>query len=91
MKPTLLEQIWNGQISPFQNIEQNDPEILELSNLIEKNRKALDDCLIDEQKEKLEKLLYCQNDYYYLLVIQAFRMGFALSSQLVNETATVNI
>lgn len=91
MNSTILEQLWNGQIAPYRNVEQNDPEIAELLELVRKNRESLEAHLDVKQKNVLEKLLHCQNDYYYLLMIQAFRMGFALSTQLSKESTTIRI
>lgn len=91
MKPTLLEELWNGQITPYKHVEQNDPEVAELAELVERNRASLEEALNEEQKKLLEKFLRCQIDYDYLLIIHAFRMGFSLAGRLLGEAMSVEI
>lgn len=42
MKPTILEELWNGQMVPCEHIGQNDPEVEELAGFAQKNRETLE-------------------------------------------------
>ena len=83
---SIFEQLWNGHIKPYETNGINDPEVEELSELIECNQKTLSKLLDEEQKKVLDKYISCCDSYYYLLIIHAFRKGFSLASKLLAET-----
>lgn len=82
---SIFEQLWNGQIKPYERNGINDPEVMELSDLIEKNQRNLRNLLNEEQKKVLDKLFSCQDSYYYLLIVHGFRCGFSLATKMYAE------
>ena len=82
---SIFEQLWNGNIKPYETNGRNDPEVEELAELMRRNKSALDTMLNEPQRQVLEKYLSCCDSYSYLLVVHAFRKGFSLASNLLAE------
>ena len=82
---SIFEQLWNGHIKPYETNGINDPEVEELSELMERNQKSLKNTLDEGQKQALDQYISCCESYYYLLVIHAFRQGFSLAGKLLAE------
>lgn len=82
---SIFEQLWNGNIKPYENSGRNDPEVEELAGFMIRNKNALDELLQEEQKKALDKYITCCDSYYYLLTVHAFRDGFSLASKLLAE------
>jgi len=82
---SIFEQLWNGNIKPYETNGVNDPEVEELSELIERNQKSLNKLLGEEEKKVLDTYISCCESYYYLLIVHAFRKGFSLASKLLAE------
>ena len=80
-----FEQLWNGNITPYKNCGKGDQEVEELTELIERNKKSLDNSLENGQKKLLERYVGCCNEYWYLITVHAFRTGFSLASKLLTE------
>ena len=82
---SIFEQLWNGNIKPYENSGRNDPEVEELAQFVIRNKNALDKLLQEEQKKTLEKYITCCDSYYYLLIVHAFRDGFSLAAKMLTE------
>jgi hypothetical protein len=50
-----LDELWYGNISPFEQCTRGDKELKELMKLVVRNREELDGTLTEKQKEMLEK------------------------------------
>lgn len=90
MKPT-LEKLWNGGIAPYESCGVNDPEILNIIDLMKTNKEALEKELNQQQMSALEKYLACYDEYDYLLTVHAFCSGFSLASKLLTEALQQDI
>ena len=51
-----IDELWYGNISPFEQCTRGDKRLKELLKLVARNREELDGTLTDKQKETLEKL-----------------------------------
>ena len=86
--PSVIEELWYGNIDPqIQRVEGNG-EIKNLLNLIGKNRDELSATLTDKQKEILEKYDDCVNEMYCIIERETFTYGFRLGGRLMCETLT---
>ena len=84
--PSVIEELWYGNIDPqIQRVEGNS-EINNLLNLMGKNRDELSGTLTDKQKEILEKYDDCVNEMYCIIERETFAYGFKLGGRLMCET-----
>ena len=81
----ILTQMLNGQVKPFELIGRDSKEIKELENLIKRNSESLWKVLNDNQKDILSKYNDCIEEYYGLLIEDAFSVGFSLSAKILVE------
>ena len=51
-----IEQLWNGNISPCENLGEEQEQIKELVGLIARNKKSLEEGLGDDKRQLLEKI-----------------------------------
>ena len=58
----ILEELWYGNIIPWEQFNRNDRETKELMSLLTQNRDRLTEGLTEAQKELLEKYDDCQNE-----------------------------
>ena len=77
-----LDELWYGNISPFEQCTRGDKRLKELLKLVARNREELDGTLTDKQKETLEKFEDCMNemhrywyDFFYVEVMTGLRRG----------------
>ena len=84
MKQT-LEELWNGDVAPWDQCGNDDPQIRELIKLQARNREELRRQLNDTQKAVLEKYIDVTEEYVYRMAGQAFCDGFSLASKLLAE------
>lgn len=84
----IIEDLWNGSITPGEYCGVGNPELKELEKLIERNRGDLNQQLNEHQKKILEKYIDCTEEYLDLLMVQAFSDGFCLASKLLTEALT---
>lgn len=47
---SIFEQLWNGNIKPYETNGRNDPEVEELAELMMRNKSALDTMLNEPQR-----------------------------------------
>ena len=50
-----IDELWYGNVSPFEQCTRDDKRLKELLKLVARNREELDGTLTDKQKETLEK------------------------------------
>ena len=80
-----LNELWYGNISPFEQCTRGDKRLKELLKLVARNREELDGTLTDKQKEILEKFEDCMNEMHSITERDAFSYGFRLGVQLMAE------
>ena len=81
-----LNELWYGNISPFEQCTRGDKELKELMKLVIRNREELDGTLTDKQKEILEKFEENMNEMHGITERDAFSYGFRLGVQLMAES-----
>ena len=82
----IIEKLWNGGIVPSVTCVSNNENLQELADLIRRNKNDLIYELNENQKETLDKLLDCFDEYTYFISFCAFREGFSLATKLMCET-----
>ena len=82
----ILDELWYGNISPFEQCTRGDKRLKERLKLVARNREELDGTLTDKQKETLEKFEECMNEMHSITERDAFSYGFRLGVQLMVES-----
>ena len=59
-----IDELWYGNISPFEQYTRGDKRLKELLPLVARNRDELGASLTDKQKETLEKFEDCMNEMH---------------------------
>ena len=81
----ILDELWYGNIAPFEQSTSGDKRFAELLKLVNQNREELHDMLTDKQKETLEKYEETVNEMYSVTERTAFSYGFRLGVRLMSE------
>ena len=81
-----IDELWYGNISPFEQCTRGDKRLKELLKLVAWNREELDGTLTDKQKETLEIFEDCMNEMHSITERDAFSYGFRLGVQLMAES-----
>ena len=79
----ILEQLWYGNVAPWEHSTHNDREYKELTELLCRNRDRLTEGLTEAQKELLDKYDECQNELSAKTEKNAFVQGFCLGTRLL--------
>ena len=82
----ITDELWYGNISPFEQCTRGDKRLKELLKLVARNREELGETLTDKQKETLEKFEDCMNEMHSITERDAFSYGFRLGAQLMAES-----
>ena len=87
-----IDELWYGNISPFEQCTRGDKRLKELLKLVARNREELDGTLTRQDpsdaqraKEALEKFEECMNEMHSITERDAFSYGFRLGVQLMAE------
>ena len=81
----ILDELWYGNIAPFEQSMSGDKRFAELLKLVNQNREELSGALTDKQKETLEKYEETMNEMYNVAEREAFSYGFRLGVRLMTE------
>jgi len=81
-----IDELWYGNISPFEQCTRGDKRLKELLKLVARNREELDETLTDKQKEIFEKFHDCWSEYASLAEEAIFAYAFKLGAKLMLET-----
>ncbi len=81
----IINELWYGNISPFEQCTHGDKRLKELLKLVARNREELNGTLTDKQKEILEKFEDCMNEMHSITERDAFSYDFRLGVQLMAE------
>ena len=83
---SILNELWYGNVSPFEQCTRGNKRLKELLKLLARNREDLDGTLTEMQKEALEKFEDCMNEMHSITERDAFSYGFRLGVQLMAES-----
>ena len=81
----IINELWYGNVSPFEQCTRGDKRLKELLKLVARNREELDGTLTEKQKETLEKFEDCMNEMHSITERDAFSYGFRLGVRLMSE------
>ena len=79
----ILEELWYGNIAPWEHSTRNDREYKELAALLCRNRDRLTEGLTEAQKELLDQYDECQHELSAKTEKNAFTQGFCLGTRLL--------
>ncbi len=79
----ILEELWYGQICPVANEDYRNPEYLELTDLLVRNKEKLLPTLNPQQQADLKKMEDIWEDLERISQCSAFATGFRLAMQLM--------
>ena len=82
----IINELWYGNVSPFEQCTRGDTRLKELLKLVARNREDLDGTLTEKQKETLGKYEECMNEMHSITERDAFSYGFRLGVQLMTES-----
>ena len=83
---SILNELWYGNVSPFEQCTRGNKRLKELLKLVARNREDLDGTLTEMQKEAIEKFEDCMNEMHSITERDAFSYGFRLGVQLMAES-----
>ena len=79
----ILEQLWYGNVAPWEQSNRLDREYKELTELLHRNRDKLTEGLTEAQKELLDQYDECQSELNAKTERNAFVQGFCLGTRLL--------
>ena len=82
----ILDELWYGNIAPFEQCSRGDKRFAKMLKLMNQNREELVRSLTDKQKETLEKYEETANEMYSVSERDAFSYGFRLGVRLMVES-----
>ena len=82
----IINELWYGNVSPFEQCTRGNKRLKELLKLVARNREDLDGTHTDKQKEILEKFEDCMNEMHSITERDAFSYGFRLGVRLMSES-----
>jgi len=84
----ILEDLWFGNISPWERPFKKDSAYAELLALVIRHQEDLNGRLNDEEKEIFEKFSECSNEMHDLTEREAFVKGFTIGAKIVIAVMT---
>ena len=81
----LINELWYGNVSPFEQCTLGDKQMKELLSLMARNRDELGEGLTEKQKETLEKFEEALNEMHSIAERDAFSYGLRLGLRLMAE------
>lgn len=82
MEQDILNQLYYGEIVPWENRNDKTPEMMPLSDQVDADIQALEQLLDDSGKQVLERLLDNSAELERKMVCEGFKDGFRLGVQL---------
>ena len=82
----MLEDLWYGNITPFEDFLDGRKEYKELMQLMARNREKLEKGFTSEQSERLAKYDDVINEMHSITEAEAFKYGFRLALSLAAES-----
>ncbi len=87
MKSTISE-LWHGELTPCTDCIKNNPELDNLSVLLDVSRKKLLESLSSSSLPAFETFDALISEYYTALTEAAFKHGFILATKLLYDQNT---
>ena len=84
----ILEDLWFGNISPWERPFKNDGTYSELLSLVVRHQEDLFSRLNDEEKEIFAKFTDCTTEMHDLTEREAFVKGFTIGARIIIEVMT---
>ena len=84
----ILEDLWFGNISPWERPFKKDSAYAELLALVIRHQEDLNGRLNDEEKEIFEKFSECSTEMHDLAEREAFVKGFTIGAQIIIAVLT---
>ena len=81
----ILEDLWIGNISPWERPFRKDGAYAELLALVVRHQEDLLSRLNDEEKEIFEKFADCTTEMHDLTEREAFVKGFTIGARIIIE------
>jgi len=81
-----INELWYGNIAPFEHCGIHNTQIKELEILKNRNFDTLCQTIAPEQKEVLQKYADCRDEYQLHMMESAFCEGFSLAAKLLCES-----
>ena len=88
---TVLEELWYGNIDPYETVPNNDQSFKNLLTLMGRSRDKLSNTLTEQQKEALAKYDDAVNELHSLAELSAFRYGLSLGVRLMMESVSIDL
>ncbi len=85
----ILEDLWLGNISPWERPFKKDSEYAELLTLVVRHQEDLLSRLNDEEKAIFEKYADCTTEMHDLNERVAFTKGFTLGAKIIIEVMAI--
>ena len=85
---TVLEDLWYGNIRPFENFVDGNMEYKGLLRLVSKNREVLENELSPKQLALFEKYNLSANEMNTVSETAAFQYGFSLGVRLMMKSVS---
>ena len=86
----ILEDLWFGNISPWERQFKKDGAYAELLSLVIRHQEDLLSRLNDEEKEIFDKYADCSTEMRDLTEREAFVKGFTIGAQIIIEVMASN-
>ncbi len=84
----ILEDLWFGNISPWERPFKKDSAYAQLLALVIRHQEDLNGRLNDEEKEIFEKFSECSTELHDLTEREAFVKGFTIGAQIIIAVMT---
>lgn len=81
----ILEDLWFGNIAPWERPFKKDGAYAELLSLVIRHQEDLLSRLNDKEKEIFEKYTDCTSEMHDLTEREAFVKGFTIDAQIIIE------
>ncbi len=85
MARDILEQLFYGEIIPWENSPENTQELKQLNQKMAQLSDALDERLDDETKALLDQYLSGRADIEAVFCCDSFKTGFRIGAQFILE------
>ncbi|MBQ9861898.1 MAG: hypothetical protein IJO75_06530 [Clostridia bacterium] len=81
----VMRDVWHGRVMQQKEHENTNPNLEELTRLMEKNRGILCSLMNEQEKERFEKYTDCVEEYISLIAEKAFREGAGFAARFLVE------
>ena len=85
MNKSILQQLYDGEIYPAENIGNDNPELLKLGEKLAEEKTALIENLSEADRAKFQKIEDLNDDSAALYGYECFAHGFKLAVLLLTE------